>query len=594
MDPKTEYTARMGRFRAEENLLKKRFVQIGNWRLVIGILTAVLAWFVFADKTVTAFSLLIPLALFAGLVIWHARVTRKRAKAGRAASYYEQGLLRLEDKWAGHGLSGEQYREASHVYADDLDVFGKGSLFELIAITRTKPGQEMLAQWLLAPASAAEVSARQQAVGELAPNISQREEIALLAGDIEPAAKMKSPGLWGELPNVTFPAWLRPVALVLAVAGLISIAGVFGHFVPVWALLALLAVDFVLILVFRDRVRQVLENVEASARDLHVLAAITAYLERQSFASARLTELTGALKASGQPASKRISQLGRLVDWLDSSDHIFVRALRPVVLWDEQLAISFENWRRTSGQQIGRWVQAVAEFEALSSFAALSFERPDWSRAELLGSSKAKFVSVDLRHPLLPRSECVPNDVALNDRQRLLIVSGSNMSGKSTLLRAVGLNTVLAWAGAPVAAASLSLSCLQVGASIRINDSLQDHRSRFYAEISRIRQIVDLSKGANPVLFLIDELLSGTNSHDRRIGAGAIVRELMQSNAVGLITTHDLALASIDQDLQAAISNVHFEDQMDGSQMHFDYKLKPGVVTRSNAIELMRAVGLNV
>ena len=168
------------------------------------------------------------------------------------------------------------------------------------------------------------------------------------------------------------------------------------------------------------------------------------------------------------------------------------------------------------------------------------------------------------------------------------------MSGKSTLLRAVGLNTVLAWAGAPVAAASLSLSCLQVGASIRINDSLQDHRSRFYAEISRIRQIVDLSKGANPVLFLIDELLSGTNSHDRRIGAGAIVRELMQSNAVGLITTHDLALASIDQDLQAAISNVHFEDQMDGSQMHFDYKLKPGVVTRSNAIELMRAVGLNV
>ena len=399
MDPKTEYTARMGRFRAEENLLKKRFVQIGNWRLVIGILTAVLAWFVFADKTVTAFSLLIPLALFAGLVIWHARVTRKRAKAGRAASYYEQGLLRLEDKWAGHGLSGEQYREASHVYADDLDVFGKGSLFELIAITRTKPGQEMLAQWLLAPASAAEVSARQQAVGELAPNISQREEIALLAGDIEPDAKMKSPGLWGELPNVTFPAWLRPLALVLAVAGLISIVGVFGHFVPVWALLTLLAVDFVLILVFRDRVRQVLENVEASARDLHVLAAITAYLERQSFASARLTELTGALKASGQPASKRISQLGRLVDWLDSSDHIFVRALRPVVLWDEQLAISFENWRRTSGQQIGRWVQAVAEFEALSSFAALSFERPDWSRAELLGSSKAKFVSVDLRHP---------------------------------------------------------------------------------------------------------------------------------------------------------------------------------------------------
>ncbi len=213
---------------------------------------------------------------------------------------------------------------------------------------------------------------------------------------------------------------------------------------------------------------------------------------------------------------------------------------------------------------------------------------------QLLATSTAQFEAVALKHPLIPSAACVPNDLTLNESRRMLVVSGSNMSGKSTLLRAVGLNTVLAWAGAPVPAGALQVSSLQIGASIRVNDSLQDHRSRFFAEITRIRQIVDLTKNGEQVLFLLDELLSGTNSHDRRIGASGIVSELLRSNAIGLITTHDLALSHIQQDVSAGVENMHFEDQMNGPEMVFDYKLKPGVVTRSNAIELMRAVGLEV
>jgi DNA mismatch repair ATPase MutS len=213
---------------------------------------------------------------------------------------------------------------------------------------------------------------------------------------------------------------------------------------------------------------------------------------------------------------------------------------------------------------------------------------------QLSSSTEATFEAVALNHPLLPAAVSVPNDLALNRDHRMLIVSGSNMSGKSTLLRAVGLNSVLAWAGGPVAAASLSISQLQIGASIRITDSLQDHRSRFFAEITKIRQIVDLTRTGQPILFLLDELLSGTNSHDRRIGAAGIVKELLRSNSIGLITTHDLALANIQQDVSAGVANVHFEDHMNGTEMLFDYKLKPGVVARSNAIELMRAVGLDV
>ncbi len=213
---------------------------------------------------------------------------------------------------------------------------------------------------------------------------------------------------------------------------------------------------------------------------------------------------------------------------------------------------------------------------------------------QLLESREAELRARGLRHPLIAERECVPNDVALDMQRPMLVVSGSNMSGKSTLLRAVGLNAVLAWAGAPVPADELAISPVQVGASIRVNDSLQDHRSRFFAEISRIRQIVDLTHAGRPVLFLLDELLSGTNSHDRRIGAAGIVRALLGARSIGLITTHDLALAGIEQDVSAGITNVHFEDQMNGAEMRFDYKLKPGVVQHSNALALMRAVGLEV
>jgi len=421
-----------------------------------------------------------------------------------------------------------------------------------------------------------------------------REDISLLAQDVRSDVNVKSLHQWGSAPLVRFPRSLRPLALVLAIAGVAAVVCFFVQLIPLWPLAAILGCDFAIIFALRRRVLQVLEPVEASARDVKVFAALVERLEQEQFTSPRLKELHGMLTVAGKPASKRIAGLGRLIDWLDSSDHVLVRILRPLVLSREQLAIAFERWRAESGSQVGAWLEAVAEFEVLSSYAALAFERPAWTIPQLLDTTEAQFQATDLKHPLIPSAACIPNDLELDESRRMLIVSGSNMSGKSTLLRAVGLNSVLAWAGAPVPTAALKISPLQIGASIRVNDSLQDHRSRFFAEITRIRQIVDLTKCGLPVLFLLDELLSGTNSHDRRIGAAGVVRELLQSNAIGLITTHDLALAQIQQDVTAAVQNVHFEDQMNGPEMVFDYKLKPGVVTRSNAIELMRAVGLEV
>jgi DNA mismatch repair ATPase MutS len=264
-----------------------------------------------------------------------------------------------------------------------------------------------------------------------------------------------------------------------------------------------------------------------------------------------------------------------------------------VLLWTPQLAFAIERWRVQLGPDLGRWIDAVGEFEALCAIAAFRYEHPDYAFPEIVEGAP-RFEGDAIGHPLLPGDRCVRNDLTLSAENPVLIVSGSNMSGKSTLLRTIGINTVLGLAGAPVCANALRLSPLAIGASIRLQDSLLEGNSRFYAEILRLRQITELSQDGLPVLFLLDEILNGTNSHDRGIGAEAVVRNLAQSGALGLVTTHDLALTRFAESLSPRATNVHFQDHLEDGVIAFDYRMHPGVVTKSNALELMRAVGLDV
>jgi DNA mismatch repair ATPase MutS len=265
-----------------------------------------------------------------------------------------------------------------------------------------------------------------------------------------------------------------------------------------------------------------------------------------------------------------------------------------VWLWGTQVALAVEAWRRRSGRDVAAWVAAVADFEAITSFAAYSFENPDDPFPEIVEESGTMVEALAVGHPLLPKASCVRNDLRLEGELRVLIVSGSNMSGKSTLLRSLGANVVLSLAGGPVKARSMRLSPVAIGATLRIQDSLQEGKSRFYAEILRVKQVVELTKGPLPLLFLLDEILHGTNSHDRLEGAAAIVRGLIDRAAIGLVTTHDLALAAVAETLAPRAANVHFEDHFENGVMRFDYTMRPGVVKNSNALALMRAVGLEV
>jgi DNA mismatch repair ATPase MutS len=229
----------------------------------------------------------------------------------------------------------------------------------------------------------------------------------------------------------------------------------------------------------------------------------------------------------------------------------------------------------------------------LLSLGAYSYEHPGDPFPEFVEGA-ACFDATSIGHPLIPSATCIPNDVRLSANTRVLLISGSNMSGKSTLLRTVGINAVLAMAGAPVRAQGLRLTYLHVGASIRINDSLQEGSSRFYAEITRLRKLFDLAAGDPPLLFLLDELLQGTNSNDRRIGAEGVLRAFLNRGAFGLVTTHDLALAEIGTTLNGRLRNVHFQEEFEGGRISFDYKLQDGVVTKSNGLALMRSIGLEV
>jgi MutS domain V len=585
MDPQREYSSRRERWTARERLAQQQFIRIGNARLAVGLIAALMLWLVFARDLFSIFWLLIPLALFIALVVWHQRVLRERDLAGRAIRYYTRGLARLGDEWAGTASEfGERFRQPEHVYSEDLDLFGKGSLFELLSAARTAAGEDVLAAWFLGPASRETALSRQDAVKELREALDLREAVSLLGDEVRAGVDAKSLGTWGSLPPVKFPAVLQWLAPGLVIAGVLALAAFLMDLIPLWPLLLVVLGDFVVIFATRQQVAAITGAVETPGHDLNILALLLERLEREHFQSPLLRQSLAFL-----PVSQRVRHLKRWVELLDSSDHILMRVIGPLLLWRLQVAMRIEAWRQKTGSGVGGWIRAVGEFEALSSIAALAFERPEWSFPELADGTPALFEASALRHPLLPHLKCVPNDVKLNAGARLLIVSGSNMSGKSTLLRSIGLNCALAWAGAPVAAERLRVAPLRMGASIRTTDSLQDNRSRFLAEILRIRQIVGLAQRGRMVLFLLDELLSGTNSHDRLIGAAGIVRGLLAGNSIGLLTTHDLALTQIESG-----ENVHFEDSIQDGEMEFDYKLRPGVVTHGNALALMRAVGLEV
>jgi hypothetical protein len=601
--PGDEYAARLRARRAAFASLTDRDARYSFARLAVFAAVALLAlaWW---RGVAQPFWIAVPVAAFAVLMQRHDRVIRARDAAARAMAFYERGLARIEDRWSGTGGTGDRFRDDRHLYANDLDLFGRGSLFELLSLARTRAGEETLAAWLKTPSTVIDIRARQQSIEELNPALDLREALALAGAEVDASVDSDALVRWAEAGAVLPRGALRQVAAVLTAAAVATAVfwAITGNSAP---FLTVVAAEVLFSVPQRRRIQQALHAAEGPARDLDVLAHVLARLEQETFSSARLTELRIGLDSAGVPASRAIGRLRWLVELHDWQHNQFFAPIGAALLWGTHLAWAIEQWRHSHGAEVGLWLRTVGEFEALGSLSAYRYEHPDSSFPEMVdlaadgGRASAAFDGAifdgsALGHPLIPRTQMVRNDVRLAGDIRLFIVSGSNMSGKSTLLRTVGVNAVLALAGAPVCAASLRLTPLVIGATLRIQDSLQEGRSRFYAEITRVRELTDAARGPVPLLFLLDELFHGTNSHDRLLGASGVLRTLLDRGAIGLITTHDLALTAVAEELAPHAVNVHFEDRFEQGDLHFDYRMKPGPVTRSNALALMRAVGLDV
>ena len=594
--PTTQYQQLQRAREAQAAQLEKVHIRLGNLRLLVVIAAIAELWAYFHTYAFSPWWLLTPVALFIAIAAYHSHILRKRVQTERAADFYRKGIARIEDKWHGSGPQTAPIDISAHLYAADLDLFGPASLFELLSQARTRMGEETLARWLLGPATIPQIHARHAAIAELAPRLTLREDMAVVGERLKVGVHPEPLIEWATAPNHLLPTWLRWLALFLAIAAIASaILWIeLGTKIP---FLTVLILEGILTLVFRKKIRPVLHTTEHALHDLQLLAALLSRLETESFQAPSLQVLKQKLSGHHITGSKAIAHLHTIGEHIDSLGNPFVKLFDVPLMYSIQTAYAAESWRTTHGHAVARWIEAIGEAEALLSLSAYHFEHPADPFPEFIPDTVPAPPSItaeSLGHPLIPAAKCIHNDISISGETRVLLISGSNMSGKSTLMRAVGINTVLAMAGAPVRASRLQLSPLQVGASILINDSLQEGASRFYAEITRLRHLCDLAQRQPPLLFLLDELLQGTNSKDRLIGAEGVVRALLEAGAIGLISTHDLALTHLTAIDTNALHNVHLQDEIEDGKMKFDYKLRDGVVTHSNGIELMRLIGLKV
>jgi hypothetical protein len=574
---------------------------LGNWRLVLFVSTAALVWLAFWRHQISGWWVILPVAVFIALMRIHDYVLQQRNHAERRHAFYERGLARIEERWRGSGNTGARFASSDHPYSGDLDLFGDGSLFQLLSVARTGPGEHLLADWLLTPAEPQTLHERHVAVDELRNKLDFREHLAVVGRTAITEEESQPLWVWGNSTALQVNGTTRAIAAFLSVAMAIALLWFayadFLYLAGAAARPSLNALRFLIAMSFfnggfallgRRKTWRAIQDFEAIRPGVALISDLLFAIEQAQFQSGSLKKLQEKLGTKPRP-SDQVKALNRIGDFLDSRDNLFVRIFGPPLLWTTQTVLALEHWRLRYGPLTRGWVETVAEMEALSSLATYAYEHAEDPFPELVERGPI-FDGAELGHPLVAR--CVRNTISLDSEQPLFVVSGSNMSGKSTLLRTIGINSVLAFAGAPVRAARLRLSPLAIGASLHVMDSLAEGQSHFSAEIKRIRLIVDLAEQCGPALFLIDEILQGTNSQDRLTGTRAILERLLSQGAIGLITTHDLALTRIEGVAGTCTTNVHFQDEIRDGTMTFDYKLKPGVVQGSNAIQLMRLYGL--
>jgi hypothetical protein len=560
--PTAEYTQRKKAREAAAAARDRTHVRLGNVKVAIFIAALIYTGYALGNNPSSAIYGILA-AAFVAFFIWHESVMRALTRARAAVQYYDDGIARIEDRWMRDEPSGQRFRNRDHAYADDLDVFGPGSLFQLLSSCRTPMGEERLASWLLSASPVGQIRDRQTRVRELTARIDLRERIAVVNAGRRRSIDAAKLIEWAESGSIM--PRLRPLIVLLALAFVVAVA-VYMNGGPGIYLGAATVINTGILAWLAKRGNRVVESLAGATESaaLELLANVIKEIEAES-----RRDSTFASRLQGDIASGAIRRLSMISDWADSRHNVFLRLSEVPFLFTLQLAYAAESWRRGHGRQLREWIDIVSEMEALLSIAAYAYEHPADPYPDIAEATEGYFEATEVAHPLLPAAEAVRNSIALSAHSlssvdfsapAVLIVSGSNMSGKSTLMRTAGINALLALAGAPVRAHRLRMTPLAIGTCLRHTDSLQEHRSGFYTEALRLRAIANLLDGPLPVLFLFDELLSGTNSKDRRVAAEGVIRTMLARRAIGMVTTHDLSLTDIAAMVRVLVKNVHLQD----------------------------------
>jgi ABC-type multidrug transport system fused ATPase/permease subunit len=542
--------------------------------------------------------------LFLALVVYHSELRLRCRWYADLSKLNDEALARLARDWAALPESDGVVADPEHPFADDLDLFGDASIFSLLGTIGTPPGRSTLRDWLLAPAEPRTILERQAAVVELAPLIDEREEITA-RGRLLPEA---TPELveqflaWAEgEPWLAPRRWLvwtaRLLPLVSAALILLNIAGIVSY--TTWVIA--LAVNLAFSSIAGKGVRDTLDRVFARENAFQQYAALFRLLSNASFSAPALRRLQSRLTGDRASAHVQMARLHRLEALAEVRHSMMNLPIQALTLWDFYVLLRLEKWQLTAGRHTRTWLSALGESDALAALAALHFDNPRWAFPQIVDDGSPTVDAKQLGHPLLPDEVRVANDVKLGPPGTFLLVTGSNMSGKSTLLRAIGTNVVLAGAGAPVCASSMRTPPVRLETSMRVHDSLQRGLSHFMAELERLKGVVEAARragtdGGSTLLYLLDDIFQGTNTAERQIAARRVITYLLATPAIGAVTSHDLRLADTEE-LSTACEPVHFtekiEESTDGPTISFDYKLRPGIATSSNALKLLEVVGLD-
>ncbi|AUS96716.1 DNA mismatch repair protein MutS [Clostridium thermosuccinogenes] len=537
------------------------------------------------------------LILFAYLVIQHSKVIENKEYTALLSKINEDSIKRCKGEWNEFPDDGKDFMDENHPYSGDLDIFGPGSLFQCINAAITYTGRRMLSDLLTRhPTNADDIRKRQAAIEELAGKVSWRQRF--LAEGLMAETKMQNPEsliAWVNQENPFFrKAWVVFLAKLLPSATLLLLltawaTGIIPYYIPALAL----AVQYILLSVKKKERNSNFLLAKKYSKDIKVYYNLIKRLENQKFRSEYLKSIKGSMmNRESQTACYQMKKLFKIADSLDNRKNAFYFVFNILTLWDYQNLIALERWKEKSGRFLKSWIEAIGTVEALSSLSILRFDNPEWSMPEITSNQKPVFEAKGMGHPLLGR-ERVNNDVQILEPIHTLLITGSNMSGKSTLLRAAGINLVLAYAGAPVCAGFFRASLMHVHSCMRVSDNLEKSISSFYAELLRIKSIVAKSKEGESVFFLLDEIFKGTNSIDRHMGAKVLIRKLCSTKSIGLVSTHDLELCDLEKE-NNAVKNYHFQEFYENGRICFDYKLRPGASTTRNAIYLMKLAGIDV